>query len=130
VECATEYSQEEASLIIVVEDDAEIRVLIDQILKLRGYNVVTLKNGEEALIEIERQPCISLLLTDIRMPGISGWELARRAVEARAIKVMYITGYLGEIPDDSPHAPLLRKPWGLRDFYMCVESLIGPPHPQ
>ena len=114
-------------MILVVEDDAGVRVLIEQMLALRGYDFITVKNAEEALIELERQPRISLLLTDIRMPGLNGWELARRAVEGRAIKVMYITGYLGKIPDDSPDAPLIRKPWGLREFYMCVENLIGLP---
>jgi len=44
------------------------------------------------------------MITDIRMPGIDGWELARRATEMRpGLKVLYITGYSGEkAPNDAP----------------------------
>jgi two-component system, cell cycle sensor histidine kinase and response regulator CckA len=115
-------------LIIVVDDDNDVRFLIQNMLALREYRVITSRNGEEALAEIRGNSLISLLLTDIRMPGISGWELARRAVEMRPIKVMYITGWLGqEVPDGAPHGPLLQKPWGASEFYRCVERLIGAP---
>ena len=77
--------------------------------------------------KIQHEPRLSLLITDIRMPGIDGWELARRAREMRAdIKVIYITGYPGEQrPDDAPPGPLLRKPWRAGEFYECLEQLIG-----
>ena len=115
-------------LILVVEDDNNVRCLIKDMLALREYRVITARNGEEALAEIRGNYLISLLLTDIRMPGISGWELARRAVEMRPIKVMYITGWLGqEVPDGAPHGPLLQKPWRASEFYRCVERLIGAP---
>ena len=115
-------------LILVVEDDNNVRCLIKDMLALREYRVITARNGEEALAEIRGNYLISLLLTDIRMPGIPGWELARRAVEMRPIKVMYITGWLGqEVPDGAPHGPLLQKPWGVSEFYRCVERLIGAP---
>ena len=64
------------------------------------------------------------------MPGINGWELARRATEVRAgLKVLYITGYPGEqAPDDAPPGPMLRKPWRAKEFYRCIEQLIGSDH--
>ena len=115
-------------LILVVEDDAEIRIMIEQMLELRGYCVTGVRDGAEAITAIQRNPRISFLLTDIRMPGISGWELARRAVEIRPMKVMYITGWLGqEVPGGAPHGPLLQKPWSASEFYRCVERLIGAP---
>jgi CheY-like chemotaxis protein len=115
-------------LILVVEDDADIRIMIEQMLELRGYCVTGVRDGAEAITAIQRNPRISFLLTDIRMPGISGWELARQAVEIRPIKVMYITGWLGqEAPGGAPHGPLLQKPWRASEFYRCVERLIGAP---
>jgi CheY-like chemotaxis protein len=115
-------------LILVVEDDADIRIMIEQMLELRGYCVTGVRDGAEAITAIQRNPRISFLLTDIRMPGISGWELAHRAVEIRPMKVMYITGWSGqEIPGGAPHGPLLLKPWGASEFYRCVERLIGAP---
>ena len=66
-------------------------------------------------------------ITDILMPGIDGWELARRAQAMRAdLKVLYITGYPGEhYPDDAAPGPLLRKPRRAGEFYRCIELLLG-----
>jgi CheY-like chemotaxis protein len=114
-------------MLIVVEDDDGVRVLVEELLLDRGYNVITAQNGSEGLAQIQREPGLSLVITDIRMPGIDGWELARRAMEMRAdLKVLYITGYPGEQrPDDAPPGPLLRKPWRAGEFYECLEQLIG-----
>jgi CheY-like chemotaxis protein len=115
-------------MLIVVEDDDGVRVLVEELLLDRGYNVITAQNGAEGLDRIQSEPRLTLVITDIRMPGIDGWELARRAREMRAdIKVLYITGYPGEQrPNDVPPGPLLRKPWRAGEFYNCIEQLIGP----
>ena len=114
-------------MLIVVEDDDGVRVLVEELLLDRGYNVITAQTGAEGLDRIQREPSLSLVITDIRMPGIDGWELARRAMEMRAgLKVLYITGYPGEQrPNDAPPGPLLRKPWRAGEFYECLEQLIG-----
>ena len=118
-------------MLIVVEDDDGVRVLVEELLLNRGYNVITAQTGAEGLDRIRREPRLCLVITDIRMPGIDGWELARRATEMRAdIKVLYITGYPGEQrPDDAPPGPLLRKPWRAGEFYKCLEQLIGSDGP-
>ena len=114
-------------MLIVVEDDDGVRVLVEELLLNRGYSVITAPTGAEGLDRIRREPRLSLVITDIRMPGIDGWELARRAMEMRAdLKVLYITGYPGEqSPDDAPPGPLLRKPWRAGEFYECLQQLIG-----
>jgi CheY-like chemotaxis protein len=114
-------------MLIVVEDDDGVRVLVEELLLDRGYNVITAQTGAEGLDRIRSEPALSMVITDIRMPGIDGWEVARRAMEMRAgIKVLYITGYPGEQrPDDAPPGPLLRKPWRASEFYECLEQLIG-----
>ena len=114
-------------MIIVVEDDDGVRALTEELLLDHGYEVVTAPNGVEGQNRVRCEPRLSLLITDIRMPGIGGWELARRATEIRPhLKVLYITGYLGEqAPDDAPQAPLLRKPWHAAEFYKYIEALIG-----
>jgi len=115
-------------MLIVVDDDDGVRVVLQDVLLDRGYDVITARDGAEGLDRLRREPRLSLLITDIRMPGIDGWELARRARKTRPdIKVLYITGYPGEQrPDDAPAGPLLRKPWRTDEFYKCVEQLIGP----
>jgi CheY-like chemotaxis protein len=62
-------------LILVVEDDADIRIMIEQILELRGYCVTGVRDGAEAITAIQRNPRISFLLTDIRMPAFLGGNL-------------------------------------------------------
>jgi CheY-like chemotaxis protein len=117
-------------MIIVVEDDDGVRSLTEDLLLDRGYDVITARNGAEGLDRIRREPSLLLVITDIRMPGINGWELARRATEIRPqTKVLYITGYVGEqAPTDAPQGPVLRKPWRAKEFYRCIEELIGSEH--
>jgi len=114
-------------MLIVVDDDDEIRVLVKELLLDRGYHVITAQNGAEGLDQIQHEPQLTLMITDIRMPGIDGWELARRATDMRPnLKVLYITGYPGEeTPDDAPPGLLLRKPWRAGEFYRSIEQLIG-----
>ena len=114
-------------MLIVVDDDDDIRVLVKELLLDRGYHVITAQNGAEGLDQIQHEPQLTLMITDIRMPGIDGWELARRATDMRPnLKVLYITGYPGEeTPDDAPPGPLLRKPWRAGEFYRSIEQLIG-----
>jgi len=114
-------------MIIVVEDDDGVRFLTEELLLDRGYTVITARNGAEGLDRIRREPNPSLVITDIRMPSIDGWELARRAKDMwPQTKILYITGYAGEqAPEDAPEGPLLRNPWRAKDFYRCIEELIG-----
>jgi len=114
-------------MIIVVEDDDGIRALIEELLLDLGYEVITAQGGAEGLDRIQSEPRLSMIITDIRMPGIDGWEFARRATTVRPdLKVLYITGYPGEQPPaNAPPGPLLRKPWRAGEFDRCVEQLIG-----
>jgi CheY-like chemotaxis protein len=114
-------------MIIVVEDDDSVRAITEDLLLDRGYDVITARNGTEGLSRIQREPCLSLLVTDIRMPGIDGWEVARRATAIiPRLKVLYMTGYSSEDrPDDAPLGPVLRKPWHMHEMLRCIERLLG-----
>ncbi|HVD52083.1 MAG TPA: response regulator [Candidatus Udaeobacter sp.] len=71
------------SPILVVEDDASILDMVLQILRAEGYPVVGAKNGVEGLVHVDRlEP--SLILLDMRMPRMDGWEFAA-ALRARGI---------------------------------------------
>ena len=71
------------SPILVVEDDVSILDMVMQILRAEGYPVVGAKNGLEGLAECDRRPP-SLILLDMRMPRMDGWEFAA-ALRARGI---------------------------------------------
>jgi two-component system cell cycle sensor histidine kinase/response regulator CckA len=81
--------------ILLVEDDDQLRVVEESILRGSGYNVIKAGNAGEALLESERFPgTIHLLLTDVVMPQVSGPELAKRLAKSRPdMKVLCMSGY-------------------------------------
>jgi PAS domain S-box-containing protein len=81
--------------IMLVEDEAGVRALVRKFLERSGYHVLEASSGDEALREAEKHAGhISLLLTDVVLPRMSGSELARRLVEARPdTRVLYMSGY-------------------------------------
>lgn len=81
-----------APVIMLVDDDAAMLDLISLTLQEQGCEVLTARNGEEALRMFGRA-AIDGLITDINMPGMNGWELARRLREIRPqLPVAVITG--------------------------------------
>ncbi len=77
--------------ILVVEDDAEIRLMLKRVLEGCGYRVVEAESAEAAL-ELENR--FDLLLTEAILPGMNGGQLARRLQRARpGLRVVYISGH-------------------------------------
>jgi CheY-like chemotaxis protein len=80
--------------ILVVEDDAEVRAYVVETLRGFGYDVLEAAGAEAALALIDRHKTISLLLTDVVMPGQNGRKLAEAARARQAsLRVVYMTGY-------------------------------------
>ena len=81
--------------ILVVEDDPSVRGLVQEALRLSGYEVVVARHGIEALLAGAKHPGpIHLLLTDVAMPQMSGPEVAEKLTVVRPdIKVLYMSGY-------------------------------------
>jgi len=63
-----------AHTVLIVEDEEDLRELMQTALESRGYVVVTAEEGQDALFKLERieRPCLVLL--DLLMPGMNGWE--------------------------------------------------------
>jgi class 3 adenylate cyclase len=74
-------SRRAATVLVVDDQPANIR-LLDAVLTSRGYDVVAAESGEEALKRINESP-VDLVLLDIRMPGMDGYEVCRRIREQR-----------------------------------------------
>jgi signal transduction histidine kinase len=81
--------------VLLVEDQDEVRLVAQEILRRCGYHVIMARNAGEALLTCERHPrTIHLLLTDVVMPQMSGRELAERLASVRPdMKVLYMSGY-------------------------------------
>ena len=79
--------------ILVVDDEEDIRMLFKEILTLPGYNVWTASSGLEA-INMMKDICFSIVITDIRMPGMDGVEVTRKFKEVNSdTTVIAITGH-------------------------------------
>jgi PAS domain S-box-containing protein len=90
--------------ILVVEDEAALRLLVRKILERYGYRIIEAVSGQEALDLWQRHSkTIDLLLTDMVMPeGMSGRELAARLQQEKAtLKVIYTSGYSIDMADES-----------------------------
>jgi CheY-like chemotaxis protein len=87
------------STILVVEDDAIVRMLIVDVLEELAFTVLEADGSEAALKLIEDSgQTIDLLMTDVGLPGMDGKELAARARELRpALPILFASGYAESI---------------------------------
>jgi two-component system, cell cycle sensor histidine kinase and response regulator CckA len=103
--------------ILVVEDEAGVRELACQFLRLKGYTVLEAHDGPEALDLARQHPgTIHLLLTDMVMPKMNGADLAARLKAIRpGARVAFMSGYSefssGNLGQNFPEAPILQKPF-------------------
>ena len=79
--------------ILIVDDEAPMRLTMDALLRRRGYTVTTAESAEEAL-DLIHQHSFDLLLLDLKMPGLSGLDVAARARELQPeAAVIILTGH-------------------------------------
>ncbi|MFH7319949.1 ATP-binding protein [Desulfurivibrio sp. D14AmB] len=85
--------------ILLVEDEPQVRKVLQRLLTSQGHRVLEAAQGEEALQLLRRQPQgIDLVIMDVIMPGMSGRETYREMRAIRAdIKVLFISGYPGDV---------------------------------
>jgi two-component system, LuxR family, response regulator TtrR len=109
--------------VLVVDDELPIRNMVQDILRSTGYAVLTASNGEEALnIFREHFDLIGCLVTDCRMPGMSGPQLAENLIRVRpGLPVIFMSG-----ADAGPAGyPLLTKPFTAAQVSKCVRDVIS-----
>ena len=109
--------------ILVVDDEEEVRDILAEALEDFGYAVLTAASGEEALSMLAADGGVDMVITDVRMPGISGLELAeeirRRWPE---MKVVLISGYF--LPQAVPQH-FLKKPFHMKELASIVRAELG-----
>ena len=116
---------------MVVDDDADIRDSIGDILELRGYRVTRAANGREALERLrnsERPPCVILL--DLMMPVLNGWEFRAQQRDDAMLREVPVVIISGDGSTDQKAASIgvaefLRKPLELSAILDVVRRHCG-----
>jgi CheY-like chemotaxis protein/anti-sigma regulatory factor (Ser/Thr protein kinase) len=88
--------------ILVIDDEPEVRTMLAELLADQGHAVIEAASGVEGLQYVDSQRPIDVVLSDLGMPGMTGWEVARAVKGRRAdLPVVLVTGW-GENPERSP----------------------------
>lgn len=119
--------------ILLVEDERAVRTIATQALTLRGYHVLEADNGDSARDILDsHEGAIDLLITDVRMPGMSGLDLASE-VRRRfpTIKIIFMSGYTEDSLEhwrEEVGIDFLAKPFRLEALIRATRTLVerGP----
>ena len=116
-------------IILVVEDEDRVRNNSVESLRELGYTVLHAASGSEALEMIEAGQDVTLLFTDIVMPGMTGRQLADRATELLPrLKVVYTTGYTRNAVVHNgvldPGTNFLPKPFGIEQLAAKIAEVL------
>ncbi len=124
-----------ARTILVVEDEEQVRNVVEQILRRHRYGVLVAESATEALLICERHPGnIDLLVTDVIMHEMNGPDLAEQLLERRPdMKVLYMSGYTGDVDlltgDDGDASSFLQKPVTPETLRRKVRGILRSPLP-
>jgi two-component system, cell cycle sensor histidine kinase and response regulator CckA len=118
--------------ILVVDDEPSVLALVRTMLWRAGFTVLEASGGEQALsIAKQHESPIQLLLTDVLMPDMNGYELAGKVKDARPeAKVLFMTGYRDKVVLESTGRPvgeaaLIRKPFTAHNLVAKIEEVLN-----
>ena len=111
--------------ILVVEDDAIVRMLIVDVLEELEFTVVEAADAEEALKKVEdTDQVIDLMMTDVGLPDMDGKQLATKVRELRpALPILFASGYAENI-DVPPGMQVIAKPFSIDQLRDKVKSML------
>ena len=114
--------------ILVVDDEADIRRIIRILLESRGYRVLEAPNGRLAVETIRKEPDVDLILLDIMMPELSGFEASREIRRLSSAPILFLTARTQEQDKLEAYSSggddYLAKPFSHGELLMKVDSLL------
>jgi CheY-like chemotaxis protein len=116
-------------MVLIIDDDEEVREAVRDLVGMKGYRVEEARDGEQALALLERAEVPCIILLDLVMPVMDGWQfLERLRASARlaSVPVVVVSAHAAS------HAPvgasgLLLKPFEARELLRAIADKCGPP---
>ena len=124
-------NNEDPPLVLVADDDEDIRALVTFRLERAGYRVVAAENGEHALsVALESSPALAVL--DVMMPRLDGYELTRRLREHEATQSMPVILLTARAQEadvargfDVGADDYIKKPFSPQELRARVQAILG-----
>jgi len=115
-------------VVLIAEDDDAIRNAMRRTLRRAGYAVVEARNGRDALALLNKKLSVDLLIADLQMPHVGGYEMARRVRLMRPdLKVLYVSGCVDRLFESRSqlwrNEAFLEKPF-IRQHLLSAVALL------
>jgi CheY-like chemotaxis protein len=119
-------SAAERGRLLLVEDDADIRDTLSDVLSWEGYEVLTAANGREALELLRGGTGVDAILLDLMMPIMSGWEFRRVQLDDPALAGIPCVVLSASAPGPARPDRYFAKPFGIEDLLGALVELLAP----
>ena len=114
--------------VLVVDDDADVRLVLVELLRSLGYRLLEAENGREGIAALEQVPPPDLAIVDFALPGQNGAEVAIEMLGRRPdLPIILATGFSGNETDDPRlgSVPVLRKPFRIAELARTVAAALA-----
>lgn len=120
-------------MVLIAEDEASLRSMLQLALRSEGYDVVLCEDGEAAITTLERLERVDIALLDLRMPRLSGQEVLtwiRRHPRYAALPVVTMSAFSDDLQAAEIRArgasAFLPKPFSLVQLFEVIAGLLAP----
>src|SRR5471032_188041 len=122
-----------AGTVLLVEDEPSVGELVRTYLIRNGYSVIWVRSGEDALVELDRQP-IRIVLLDIGLPGMDGFDVCREMRARSAVPIVMLTAR-DEEPDrivglEVGADDYISKPFSPRELLARIKAVLRRAEPE
>jgi CheY-like chemotaxis protein len=115
--------------ILVIDDDADLRQTLQLLLADQGYLVTAVPNGQAGLVQLREGPRPNLILLDLMMPQMNGWqflEQARADSMLGSVPVVIMTARPAVDPQPPANMEVLRKPFDFAKLLSTIDRCARP----
>jgi|SRR5688572_10615751 len=113
---------------LIIDADPAVQETLILVLKEAGYAVAGFESGEAALAALQAGILAAILVTEVRLPSLAGWQLARAVRRLRPdLPILYIPAVTGDRPQSVMRSFVLPAPFRFRAFGMAARLIEGSP---